>query len=115
MGPINPSSNGYIWILVATKYFTKWVEAIPLKKATGAAIANFVREHIITRFGIPKRLISDNGTSFINKGMKGLTEAYYIKHGWSTPYYPQGNGQVEATNRVMLKILKKIRHNYGGK
>ena len=87
MGPINPSSNGYIWILVATKYFTKWVEAIPLKKATGAAIANFVREHIITRFRIPKRLISDNGTSFINKDMKGLIEAYYIKHGRSTPYY----------------------------
>ena len=115
MGPINPSSNGYIWILVATKYFTKWVEAIPLKKATGAAIANFVREHIITRFRIPKRLISDNGTSFINKDMKGLTEAYYIKHGRSTPYYPQGNGQAEATNRVMLKILKKIKHDYGGK
>ena len=115
MGPINPSSNGYIWILVATKYFTKWVEAIPLKKATGAAIANFVREHIITRFRIPKRLISDNGTSFINKDMKGLIEAYYIKHGRSTPYYPQGNGQAEATNRVMLKILKKIKHDYGGK
>ena len=45
IGPINPPSNGYIWILVATEYFTKWVEAMPLKKATGAAIANFVREH----------------------------------------------------------------------
>ena len=52
-----------------------------MKKATGAAIANFVREHIITRFRIPRRLISDNGTPFINKDMKGLTEAYCIKHG----------------------------------
>ena len=85
--PINPSSNGYIWIFAATEYFTKWVEAIPLKKATGAAIANFIRGHIITRFGIARRLISDNGTPFINKGMKGLTEAYCIKHGRSTPYY----------------------------
>ena len=39
--------------------------------------------------------------------MKNLTKAYYIKHGRSTPYYPQGNGQAEATNRVILKILKK--------
>ena len=54
IGPINPLSNGYIWIFVATKYFTKWVEAIPLKKATGAAVANFIREHIITQFGIPR-------------------------------------------------------------
>uniref|UniRef100_A0A2N9FK63 Reverse transcriptase n=1 Tax=Fagus sylvatica TaxID=28930 RepID=A0A2N9FK63_FAGSY len=49
IGPINPSSGGCIWILVATEYFTKWVEAIPLRKATGAAVANFIREHIITR------------------------------------------------------------------
>ena len=52
---------------------------------------------------------------FINKDIKNLTEAYYIKHRRSTPYYPQGNGQAEATNRVMLKILKKMKHEYGGK
>lgn len=86
-----------------------------MKKATEAAVANFIREHIITRFRILKRSINDNRTSFINKDMKGLTEAYYIKHGRSTPYYPQGNGQAEATNRVMLKILKKMKHEYRGK
>ena len=59
-----------------------------MKKATGAAVANFIRKHIITGFGIPKRLISDNGTPFINKDMKNLTEVYHIKHGRSTPYYP---------------------------
>ena len=42
IGPINPPSNGYIWILTTTQYFTKWVKAIPLKKATGAAVANFI-------------------------------------------------------------------------
>ena len=63
-----------------------------MKKATRAVVANFIREHIITRFRIPRRLISDNGTTFINKDMRNLTEAYHIKHGRSTPYYPQGNG-----------------------
>lgn len=86
-----------------------------MKKAIGAIVENFIREHIITRFGIPKRLINDNRTPFINKDMKNLTEAYHIKHGRSTPYYPQGNGQVKATNRVILKILKKMKHEYGGK
>ena len=71
--------------------------------------------HIITRFGILRTLISDNGMLFVNKNMKNLTEAYYIKHGRSTPYYLQGNGQAEATNKVMLKILKKMKHEYGGK
>ena len=60
-------------------------------------------------------MINDNGTPFINKDMKGLIEAYHFKHGSSTPYYPQGNCQAEATNRVMLKILKKMKHEYGEK
>ena len=87
----------------------------PFKEATGVIVTNFIREHIIIRFGIPKRLLSDNGTPFINKDMKNLIETYYIKHERSTPYYPQVNGQAEATNMVMLKILKKMKHEYRGK
>ena len=86
-----------------------------MKKATGAVVTNFIREHIITWFGIPRRLINDNSTPFINRDMKRLIEAYHIKHGRSTPYYPQENGQAEATNGVILKILKKMKHEYGGK
>ena len=86
-----------------------------MKKANGVAVVNFIREHIITRFGIPRRLIKDNGTPFINRDMKNLTEAYHIKHGRSTPYYPQGNGLAKATNWVILIILKKMEHQYGGK
>uniref|UniRef100_A0A2N9HR17 Integrase catalytic domain-containing protein n=1 Tax=Fagus sylvatica TaxID=28930 RepID=A0A2N9HR17_FAGSY len=113
IGPINPSSGGYIWILVATEYFSKWVEAIPLRKATGAAVANFIREHIITRFGIPHKIISDNGTPFVNKSVREVLEHYQIKHRRSTPYYPQGNGQAEATNRMLLRILSKMVFDYG--
>uniref|UniRef100_A0A2N9GEB7 RNA-directed DNA polymerase n=1 Tax=Fagus sylvatica TaxID=28930 RepID=A0A2N9GEB7_FAGSY len=113
IGPINPSSGGYIWILVATEYFSKWVEAVPLRKATGAAVANFIREHIITRFGIPHKIISDNGTPFVNKNVREVLEHYQIKHRRSTPYYPQGNGQAEATNRMLLRILSKMVFDYG--
>uniref|UniRef100_A0A2N9G8E1 RNA-directed DNA polymerase n=1 Tax=Fagus sylvatica TaxID=28930 RepID=A0A2N9G8E1_FAGSY len=113
IGPINPASGGCIWILVATEYFTKWVEAIPLRKATGAAVANFIREHIITRFGIPYKLITDNGTPFINKDVREVLEHYRVKHRRSTPYYPQGNGQAEATNRMLLRILSKMVFDYG--
>uniref|UniRef100_A0A2N9GEE3 Integrase catalytic domain-containing protein n=1 Tax=Fagus sylvatica TaxID=28930 RepID=A0A2N9GEE3_FAGSY len=113
IGPIGPASGGHIWILVATEYFTKWVEAISLRKATGAAVANFIREHIITRFGIPYKLISDNGTPFVNKDVRELLEHYQVKHRRSTPYYPQGNGQAEATNRMLLRILSKMVFDYG--
>uniref|UniRef100_A0A2N9I4R3 Integrase catalytic domain-containing protein n=2 Tax=Pentapetalae TaxID=1437201 RepID=A0A2N9I4R3_FAGSY len=113
IGPIGPASSGHIWILVATEYFTKWVEAVSLRRATGAAVANFIREHIITRFGIPYKLISDNGTPFVNKDVRELLEHYQVKHRRSTPYYPQGNGQAEATNRMLLRILSKMVFDYG--
>jgi hypothetical protein len=113
IGPIGPASDGHIWILVATEYFTKWVEAVSLRKATGAAVANFIREHIITRFGIPYKLISDNGMPFVNKDVRELLEHYQVKHRRSTPYYPQGNGQAEATNRMLLRILSKMVFDYG--
>jgi hypothetical protein len=113
IGPINPASGEYIWILVAIEYFTKWVEAIPLKKATSAAIANFIREHIICRFGIPHKIVTDNGTPFINKDVRAMTKHYSEKHLKSSPYYPQGNGQAEATNLMLLRILSKMVFDYG--
>ena len=63
--PVNLPSRGYIWILIATEFFTKWAEAIPLRKVTGGAVANFIKENIIIRFGVPHRIISDNGLSTV--------------------------------------------------
>ncbi|XP_030924619.1 uncharacterized protein LOC115951584 [Quercus lobata] len=114
VGPINPASKGHIWILVATKYFTKWVEATPLKKAIGLVVANFIREHIICKFDIPHKIVTDNGTPFANKDVRKLLDHRHIKHRKSTTYYPQGNGQAEATNRVLLRILRKMVHEYEG-
>ena len=49
-GPVNPPSGRDIWILEPTDYFSKWVEAIPFRKATSTVVANFIHKHIITRF-----------------------------------------------------------------
>ncbi|BFG30469.1 hypothetical protein CerSpe_167430 [Prunus speciosa] len=114
IGTIHPPSDGYIWILTATEYFTKWVEAIPLRKATGAAISNFIREFIVCRFGIPYKMVTDNGTPFVNKQVSSTLSGYGIKHRRSTPYYPQGNGQAEATNKTILRILSKMVYEYEG-
>jgi len=52
---------------VVTKYFTKWAETIPLRKATKGVVANFIKENIIVRFGVPHRIISDNGLLSIER------------------------------------------------
>ena len=59
-----PSSRGHKFILVATDYFTKWVEAIPLKTVTSKDMVDFVREHIVYRFGIPQIITTNQGTMF---------------------------------------------------
>ncbi|CAL9024138.1 unnamed protein product, partial [Prunus brigantina] len=109
---IHPPSDGYIWILTATEYFTKWVEAVSLRKAKGVAIANFIREYIMCRFRIPYKIVTNNGTPFVNKQMSLTLSAYGVKHRRSTPYYPQGNGQAKATNKTLLRILGKMVYEY---
>ena len=74
IGPINPPSKEWIWIFVATELFTKWVEAVAIKKAMGSLVANLLRENIICHFGVPNKFISNNGTPFLNKDVHHLIE-----------------------------------------
>ena len=62
------------------------VKAIPLQKATGGAVANFIKENIIVRFGVPYRIISDNGTPFVNSDVRKMLEFFQVKHHRSSPY-----------------------------
>ncbi|XP_026378574.1 uncharacterized protein LOC113273014 [Papaver somniferum] len=78
---------------------------------SGSTIAAFIKEHIICRFGAPMIIRSDNGTSFVNQTVKELLDQYGIKFHTSTVYYPQGNGQTEATNKTLLRILSRTVHD----
>jgi hypothetical protein len=56
----NSNNNGYHWVLTAIDYFTRWVEAIPMKKETKEVVMNFLEDRIITRFGAPTKITTDN-------------------------------------------------------
>lgn len=64
------SSKGHRFVLVATDYFTKWSEAVPLRNMTHKEVIKFITEPIIHRFGMPHTLRTDQGTSFMAKEMK---------------------------------------------
>jgi hypothetical protein len=53
------SSNGNRWVLTATEYFTRWVEAILTKKEIEEVVMNFLEDRIITRFGAPAKINTD--------------------------------------------------------
>jgi transposase InsO family protein len=90
VGPINPPWNctGARYIITTTKHF--------------------IFDDIITRFGCPKILMSDQGTHFINKTVEALTEEFAAHHQKSTPYHPQANGTLESLNKILETTLTKI-------
>jgi transposase InsO family protein len=94
-------------VIVATDYFTKWTEAIPLKNMTHKEVIEFITGHIIHRFGIPQTLTTDQGTSFISKEVHEFVDSYGIKLLNSSPYYAQANGQAKSSNKTLVKLIKK--------
>lgn len=71
-----------------TDYFTKWVEAEALMHIRDTDVKRFVWRNIITRFGIPRVLISDNGTQFDCGVYQELCSKYGIRPYFSTPAHP---------------------------
>ena len=102
-----PSSKNHKFILVATDYFTKWVEVIPLKNVTSKEMIEFVKEHIIYRFGIPQTITTDQGTMFTSDEFVEFATGMGIKLLNSSPYYAQANGQAEASNKRIIKLIKR--------
>jgi hypothetical protein len=108
IGEIHPgSSKGHRFMLVAIDYFTKWTEVVPLRNMTHREVINFVQEHIIYQFGVPQTLTTDQGPSFMSHQDREFVESMKIKLLNSSPCYAQANGQAEASNKVLIKIIKK--------
>ena len=68
---------------------------------------DFLFEEIFTRFGVPREIVIDQGTQFMSKLVKSITQQYQIRQKTSSPYQAQDHGQVESTNKVIEAILTK--------
>jgi hypothetical protein len=90
LGPINPpgKSTGERYIITVIKYLTRWAEAREFKDCSTVTSAKFIFDDIITRFGFPKVIMSDQGTHFINTTVEALTEEFAVHHQKSIPYHP---------------------------
>ena len=106
IGPL-PMAKGQVkFAVVAVDYFTKWAEVEPLATITEKKMENFVERNILSRFGIPRILISDNGRQFDTPVFKQFCSGYGISNHYSSPEHPQANGQAEVTNRTILRSIK---------
>ncbi|CAN6547739.1 unnamed protein product [Malus baccata var. baccata] len=94
--------------IFATNYFTKWVEASAVKSITSVVVKNFIETKILHRYGVPETIVTDRGPSFISKEVEEFASQYKIKMIQSSPYYPQSNGQAEASNKILVNIIKRM-------
>ena len=110
IGPFPKAKGKMTHVVVAVDYFTKWVEAKALATISEENIINFVHDQIWCRFGLPRVIVSDNGTQFATK-FTAECNRLRIEHRQSAVAYPEGNGQAEAANKLVLTALKKILEN----
>ena len=107
LGPFPLAIRQMKYLVVAIEYFTKWIEAEPVAQITAHKIQSFVWKNIVCRFGVPKRLVSNNGTQFASHLLKKLCEDIRTQQVFASVEHPQTNGQVESANRVLLRGLKR--------
>ena len=81
---------------------------IPTRNATSKVVINFILNNIITKFGYLQKIVTNNAMCFRLEEYKEFCKKYGITEYTSSPYHPQGNGQVESSNKSILKIIKRI-------
>ena len=87
--------------------FTKWIEAEPVVKTTTEAAKRFLTKNVITRFGVPSRIITDNGAQFSSGHFQEFCEDLGIKIHFASVAHPQSNGAVERANGILMQGIKR--------
>ena len=106
MGPLR-SCKGYQHVLVICDYATRYPEAIPLRCTDTHRVAE---ELIVffSRMGIPREILSDQGSNFIFQLLKEIYRLLPIHPIRTTPYHPQTDGLVERFNKTLKSMLKTV-------
>jgi hypothetical protein len=107
VGPLPRGKGGVRFAVVAVDYFTKWVEVEALVSITAKSVEKFLWKNVVCQYGIPHAFVTDNGKQFDCESFREWCAELHIRNYLSSPGHPQANGQVDATNKTIFKILKK--------
>ncbi|KAK5854605.1 hypothetical protein PBY51_004785 [Eleginops maclovinus] len=109
IGPLDRSARGYRFVLVLVDYATRYPEAVPLRNISAKSVAQALF-HIISRVGIPKEILTDQGTSFMSRTLRELYELLGVRSIRTSVYHPQTDGLVERFNKTLKNMVRKFVH-----
>ena len=108
----NRCTRGYSFVLVLVDYATQYPEAVPLHTISAKSVAQALFQ-IISQVGIPKEILTDQGTSFMSRTLWGIYGLLGIKSIRTSVYSPQTDNLVECLNKTLKSMIHKFVHEDG--
>ncbi len=109
IGPLERSARGHRFALVLVDYATRYPEAVALRNISAKSVAEALFS-MISRVGIPKEILTDQGMAFMSRTIRELYELLGIKLIRTSVYHPQTDGLVEQFNRTLKTMIRKFVH-----
>jgi len=107
LGPLPLTKSGNMFIIVATDLFTKWVVVKALPAQNALLVVKFLLYDICLKFSMPLKILTDQGTPFVNALTTELNQLSSVKRVTTTAYHPQTNGCCERYNKTLAHMLSK--------
>ena len=107
-GPHLWSKNGFVYLLTATDYFTKYLICVPIRDKSALSVAKALVKHVYLLFGCPILQISAMGGEFKNDVMRNIADLLGIQLNRTTAYRPSSNGAIERVHRTINVIFAKM-------
>lgn len=107
VGPLPVSKSGNRFIVVCVEYLSKFVIVKALTTINATATANFLIENVFSYLGLPRKVLTDQGSQFKSQLVRELLKKLKIQQLHSAPYHPECNGLVERLNGTLTRALKK--------
>jgi hypothetical protein len=113
VGKLIKTKRGNKYILTMIDTFSRWFLCVPIANKRPSTIAHAIYRHLLCVHGVPKKIVSDRGTEFVNKGLESMCKTWNIVRLTTAPRNSRGNSHVERTHRWLNEVMTNLRIHFG--